>query len=96
MILLRSDLSHAARRLNLGLRLGERRFILKALFSQDGAGVLDWLSSEADAWTERHRRRRGSLGATAVAWEEKALASATLLKELAREARLEKESAGTG
>lgn len=93
MILLRSDLSHAARRLNLGLRLGERKFILKALFSQDGAGVLDWLSVEADAWAERHRRRLGPLGAAAVAWEEKAVASANLLKELARAAQLEKGSA---
>ncbi|HVG34706.1 MAG TPA: molecular chaperone TorD family protein [Pyrinomonadaceae bacterium] len=92
MILLRSDLSRAARHLRLGLRLGERRFILKALFSQDGAGVLEWLSMEADAWVERHRLQRGSLGAVAVAWEEKAVASANLLKELGRAARLEKGS----
>jgi TorA maturation chaperone TorD len=95
MILLRSDLSRAARRLGLGLRLGERKFILKALFSQDAPGVLEWLSVEADAWVERHRLQRGALGAVAVAWEEKAFACANLLKELGHVARLEKESVQT-
>jgi TorA maturation chaperone TorD len=95
MILVRSDLSRAARRLNLGLRLGERKFILKALFSQDAPGVLEWLSVEADSWAERHRLQRGALGAVAITWEEKALACANLLKELGRAARLEKGSVQT-
>ena len=82
MILVRSDLNGAARRLGLGLRLGERKYILKALFSQDGARVLDWLAEEAKRWAERHRIRRASLGAVAEAWEEKARASAALLREL--------------
>lgn len=95
MILVRSDLSRAARHLGLGLRLGERKFILKALFSQDAPAVLEWLSAEADAWGERHHFQRGALGAVAVAWEEKARACTNLLKELARAARLEKGSSKT-
>lgn len=95
MILVRSDLSRAARSLGLGLRLGERRFILKSLFSQDGPGVLEWLAGEADRWVERHRARRDSLGAVALIWEEKALACAHLLIELGRAARLEKGSTHT-
>jgi hypothetical protein len=95
MILVRFDLSQAARRLGLGLRLGERKFILKALFGQDSAGVLKWLEAEALRWAGRHSRRRGALGAAALAWEEKALASANLLKELGRAAQLEQGSVQT-
>jgi TorA maturation chaperone TorD len=82
MILVRSDLSRAARRLGLGLRLGERKFILKSLLSQDGASVLDWLAEEADGWVEHHRLYREALGGIAEVWEEKAVATANLLREL--------------
>ncbi|HEX8773521.1 MAG TPA: molecular chaperone TorD family protein [Pyrinomonadaceae bacterium] len=82
MILVRSDLTRAARALGLGLRLGERRFILKALFGQDAAGVLVWLAEEAARWQRRHRLHLQALGGVAVAWEERADATAKLLKEL--------------
>jgi TorA maturation chaperone TorD len=82
MILVRSDLTRAAREIGLGLRLGERKFILKALLSQDAAGVLDWLAQEASRWAERHRLYRGTLGEVARAWEERAAMSANLLREL--------------
>jgi TorA maturation chaperone TorD len=82
MILLRSDLTRAAHSLGLGLRVGERRFILKALFSQDGAGLLEWLATEADRWAARHRLYRAPLGAVALAWEERAVMAAKLLREL--------------
>jgi TorA maturation chaperone TorD len=82
MILVRSDLGRAARRLGLGLRLGERRFILKALFSQDAPGVLRWLAEEASGWAERHRLRRDALADVAGAWEAKAAATACILREL--------------
>lgn len=87
MILTRSDLSRAARHLGLGLRLGERKFILKALFSQDGGGVLDWLAEEAEAWVKRHRLYGQTLAGIATAWEEKAVATANLLRELKPTAR---------
>jgi TorA maturation chaperone TorD len=82
IILLRSDLTRAAHRLGLGLRLGERSFILKALFSQNSAGVLEWLADEARAWAERHRLYSETLGGVARAWEERAVATARLLREL--------------
>jgi TorA maturation chaperone TorD len=82
MILLRSDLARAAHSLGLGLRLGERRFILRALLGQDAGGVLDWLAQEADGWLERHRLYSERLGGVAVAWEERAAATARLLREL--------------
>jgi TorA maturation chaperone TorD len=82
MILLRSDLTRAAQRLGLGLRLGERKFILKALFGQDAAGILEWLAEEASRWAGRHRLHLETLGGVAAAWEEKAEATARLLREL--------------
>ncbi len=87
MILVRADLSRAARKLNLGLRLGERKFILRALLSQDVAGVLDWLIEEATHWVARHRLHHEALGAVARAWEERATATMSLLEELKLEAK---------
>lgn len=86
MILTRADLSRAARHLGLGMRLGERAFILRALFNQNASGMLEWLASEAGLWAERHQSFGDSLGAVARAWEAKARAAAVLLWELKREA----------
>lgn len=82
MILVRSDLTRAARKLGIGLRLGERLFILRALFDQDAAGILEWLAEEASVWVKHHRQYRNALGKVAEAWEEKAEATVTLLEEL--------------
>ncbi|HZH91265.1 MAG TPA: molecular chaperone TorD family protein [Pyrinomonadaceae bacterium] len=82
MILVRSDLSRAARSLELGLRAGERRYVLESLFAQDARGVLAWLAREARAWAQRHRLERDPLARAARAWEAKATASAQLLEEL--------------
>ncbi|HEX8140801.1 MAG TPA: molecular chaperone TorD family protein [Pyrinomonadaceae bacterium] len=82
MILLRSDLARAAHELGLGLRLGERKFILRALCGQDAGRVLGWLGREAESWIERHRLYRQGLGGVAVVWEERAAATARLLREL--------------
>ena len=81
-ILTRADLTRAARKLGIGLRMGERKFILKALFAQDALGIFDWLIEEAAAWQERHRRYGEALGAISLVWEKRAAASASLLKEL--------------
>jgi TorA maturation chaperone TorD len=93
MILVRSDLTRAARSLNLGLRLGERAFIIKALFGQEPQGMLDWLAVEARIWAGRHRLGRERLGAVAEFWEQRAAACASLLEELKVSAG-EKVSAG--
>lgn len=85
-ILTRADLTRAARRLRLGLRIGERKFILKALFTQDALGIFDWLMDEAAIWEKRHRSFEGALGAVAEFWGEKTKAAAILLTELKQEA----------
>ncbi len=82
MILVRTDLSRAAQKLELGLRIGERKFVLKSLFSQDAPGTLEWLASEADAWAKRHQTDIAALEETAAVWENKAAATAALLREL--------------
>ena len=88
MILVRSDLVRAARELGLGLRLGERRFVLRALFSQDGARTLEWLATQARASAKRHRRLPRALARTSAFWSERSDQAATLLSELSSEARV--------
>lgn len=86
MILTRADLTVAARKLGLSVRMGERKFILKSLFAQDAHGIFGWLIEEATLWGERHHNQRGALEEIARAWEEKTKAAAALLKELKVEA----------
>lgn len=83
IILTRADLQRAARSLSLGSRLGERLFILKALFGQDAARVLAWLAQETSKWTALHSKRARVFGDTAKVWEEKSKATSKLLKQLA-------------
>ncbi|MDT4896316.1 MAG: hypothetical protein QOH25_1393 [Acidobacteriota bacterium] len=85
-ILTRADLTRAARKLGIGLRMGERKFILKALFAQDALGIFDWLIEETAFWRKCHRQYPETLGAVAKAWGEKTKAAATLLTELKQEA----------
>jgi TorA maturation chaperone TorD len=82
MILTRADLTKAGRKLAVGLRMGERKFILKALLAQDASAIFDWLIEEATLWTKRHQKHRETLCGISVAWEEKSMAAASLLKEL--------------
>jgi TorA maturation chaperone TorD len=81
-ILTRADLKRAARGLGAGLRMGERKFTLSALFAQDASGVFEWLIEEATGWQQLHARDSETLGAIGKAWEERARASALLLEEL--------------
>lgn len=54
-ILTKHDLTAMARQLGIGLRQGERKFILRALVDQDPAAVFRWLEGET-----RRQRRPGS------------------------------------
>lgn len=84
-ILTRSDLSRAARALNLGTRAGERKFMLRALFEQDAGGIVAWLAREAEAWCGLCSESRASFGDVAAWWEERSRSTAALLAELGSE-----------
>jgi TorA maturation chaperone TorD len=97
VVLTRSDLARAGRELGLGLRVGERRFILRAMLGQDPVVTLGWLAEEAAAWADRHDRTATVVPEMAEFWVHRARSTARLLRELsgdARRWRLERESRG--
>jgi hypothetical protein len=82
IITTRSDLDRAARQLDIGSRAGERKFVLKALFSQDPEGTLRWLGREARRWEEIHGARPGVLESVSTFWSARARRTADLLAVL--------------
>jgi len=82
MILTRDDFARAANELNLGIRIGERKFMIKSLFGQNHKLVLSWLSNEADTWLKWYQSQEKIFGETAKAWIGKASATKQLLKEM--------------
>ncbi len=55
LVLTRASLARAAKDLGVGLRLGERRFLLRTLLEQEPVGTWAWLAAEASRWDEAHR-----------------------------------------
>jgi hypothetical protein len=88
LILVRTDLERAGSELDLGVRIGERRYVIEALFAQNAISTLDWLVQEADLWGQRHLKREKQTGPTARFWADRALGSRDLLAELVNEAKL--------
>lgn len=84
LILVRSDLARAARDLELGTRIGERKFVLRALLGQDGPATLGWLAAEARRQAGLHRGLPAPFAPVAAFWADRAEATATLLGELAK------------
>lgn len=82
LVLVRADLTRAARDLELGLRIGERRFVLEALLAQDPERTLAWLAAEAHASAARHLRHEPATGEVARFWARRAEATAALLGAL--------------
>jgi TorA maturation chaperone TorD len=93
LIVTANDLARAARDLELGLRYGERRYILEALLAQNPCGVLVWLAAEAERWAELHRSSLLLAGAREH-WIDRAQRSAALLRSLA--ARMDTAGAERG
>lgn len=85
-ILVRSDLQRAANKLGLGVRIGERRFVLRALLSQDAAATLSWLGEEADSRQKRYEQI-ATFSPVSEFWTSRAAASAALLRKLGADAR---------
>lgn len=82
IVVTRRDLVEAARRLGLGLRMGDRRFVLSALVTQDPGAVAGWLAQEAAAWAEEHDGLVPVMGDTARFWRERARGTEAHLRRL--------------
>ncbi|HEX9100278.1 MAG TPA: molecular chaperone TorD family protein [Candidatus Dormibacteraeota bacterium] len=82
MLLARDDLRRAARELGLGLRQGERLYVLKALLSQEPAAALGWLADEAGRWESIHGSMPEELEPVRGYWRGRARAGAQLIASL--------------
>lgn len=86
LILTRTDLARAAHDLDLGLRQGERRYVLTALLTQDAPAILGWLAREAQRQAEVLAGSAMALrNVTPNHWRDRAVATARLLEELAQD-----------
>jgi TorA maturation chaperone TorD len=80
LVLTRWDLARAAGSLGLGLRMGERVFVLRSMLDQDPRATLAWLADEAAGWATRHRQTEAVLGGIGRHWRERAEATLALLE----------------
>jgi hypothetical protein len=78
-VLARADLARAARELDLGLRIGERAYMLRALLGQDAPATLRFLAGEA---RRQHDHVVGD-DVTAAFWRGRLDTTASLLEVLA-------------
>lgn len=83
LILVRDDLERAGRQLELGVRAGERSYVLKSLLGQSDKATLRWLANEASRWVDRHQSWVPVTGPIASFWSSRAATTATLLNDLA-------------
>ena len=78
IILVRDDLLRAGRDLELAARVGERKWVLEALFAQDASVLLNWLAGEASMRAEKTR----GVGEIAHFWSERASTTAHQCRDL--------------
>jgi TorA maturation chaperone TorD len=79
MVLVRDDLVRAARELGLGLRLGERMYVLQALLGQEPAATLKWLEVEAGRWPLIYASMPDEMESIRDFWSGRARSSARLI-----------------
>ena len=83
LVLTRSDLARAARDLDLGLRVGERAYILRSMVAQGPEDTLAWLAHEAGEWACIHDRGGTTAPEVADFWTQRATTTGCLLEDLA-------------
>lgn len=84
MILTYPDLERAAAAVGVGVRRGERRYALKAMFEQDAVGTLHHLAAHAARWSEVHAAHAGRAPHDPCSWwSARATTTSTVLAELA-------------
>jgi TorA maturation chaperone TorD len=95
VVLTRAHLATAARRRGLGLRLGNRRAVLRSLVEQDPTAALAALAEQAETWRVRHRDDLTTIGPAAGHWADRAAATADLLTTAAGQAQAQSMPATT-
>lgn len=85
VIVTRADLARAARHHGLGVRLGDRRLMLRSLMEQEPGGTLDWLADHARSWAARSRGDMAVAGPVAAYWADRAAQTAERLDAAGRE-----------
>ncbi len=87
IILTYPDLEKAAAAAGLGVRRGERRYALKAMFEQDAAGTLQHLAAHAARWSAVHAAQaHGGSHDPCAWWSVRATRTSTVMAELAAQA----------
>lgn len=74
-VVARAHLAAAARHTSLGLRVGDRRRMLRGLLEQDPPATLGWLTEQAKTWSARHAADEHLAGPIAAYWAERAAAT---------------------
>lgn len=86
-VLTTADLRRAARETRLGLRVGERRYVLEQLLAQSVPTTLRWVADHGVRTTGAALAEWAAVLPTVTAWwQRRAIRTATLLRELADEA----------
>ena len=87
MILTYPDLEKTAAAAGVGVRRGERRYALKAMFEQDAVGTLQHLAAHAAHWSAVHgAQAHGGSHDPCAWWSVRAGRTSTVLTELAAQA----------
>lgn len=77
IVLTRADLLRCARYVGLGVRIGERAFVLRHLLQADALGVLGYIEAQADEWARRHALLAEAVEVPARHWSTRARATST-------------------
>lgn len=86
-IVTHADLERCGQDAGVGVRRGERRFVLAAMLGQDPSGVLRWLAQHGRRQATSHRLHQPA-GPAARWWEARAKATAAVLEQFAYKASL--------
>jgi len=80
IVLTRADLATLAQALDLGLRMGERRYALEEMLAHDPRGVLAGLADLAATWVRRLEELDHVLAPVVEHWARRAAATASTLR----------------
>lgn len=86
VVVTRDDLRRACGQLSIGMRQGERAYVLSSMLDQDAGSTLAWMADHARVWIALHGELLGSpLGVVATWWQSRAALTAVRLDGLVPE-----------